>query len=50
MCFLDLTDFTQLTQERGDAVAAQVVERLSRIVQRISVQHGGGRSSGWATA
>jgi len=41
MCFLDLTGFTQLTQERGDAAAAQLVERLNRIVQRISVQHGG---------
>jgi adenylate cyclase len=41
MCFLDLTGFTQLTQERGDAVAADVVERSSRIVRRISVQHEG---------
>ena len=41
MCFLDLTGYTQLTQERGDAAAAQLAERLNRIVQRISVQHGG---------
>lgn len=41
MCFLDLTGFTQLTQELGDAAAAERVERLNRIVQRISVQHGG---------
>jgi adenylate cyclase len=41
MCFLDLTGFTQLTQDLGDAVAAERVERLNRIVQRISVLHGG---------
>ena len=41
MCFLDLTGFTQLTQELGDAAAAERVERLNRIVHRISVQHGG---------
>ncbi len=41
MCFLDLTGYTALTQERGDVAAAAMAERLSRIVQRISVQHGG---------
>ena len=41
LCFLDLTGFTQFTQELGDAAAAQLIERLNRIVQRISVQHGG---------
>ena len=41
MCFLDLTGFSQLTQERGDVAAAELAERLNRIVQRISVQHGG---------
>jgi adenylate cyclase len=41
MCFLDVTGYTQLTQERGDAAAAALAEQLSRIVQRISVQHGG---------
>ena len=41
MCFLDVTGYTQLTQERGDAAAAALAEKLSRIVQRISVQHGG---------
>ncbi len=41
MCFLDLSGYTQLTQERGDAAAAELAERLNRIVQRISVQHGG---------
>lgn len=41
MCFLDLTGYTQLTQELGDAAAAKMVERLNRIVQRCSVRHGG---------
>jgi adenylate cyclase len=41
MCFLDVTGYTQLTQERGDAAAAAIVERLNHIVQRIAVQHGG---------
>lgn len=41
MCFLDVTGYTQLTAERGDAAAAELVHRLSRIVQRISVEHGG---------
>jgi adenylate cyclase len=41
MCFLDVTGYTQLTQERGDAAAAAIGERLNPIVQRIAVQHGG---------
>jgi adenylate cyclase len=41
ICFLDLTGFTRLTQERGDAVAADLAATLNRLVQRISVQHGG---------
>ena len=41
MCFLDLTGFTQLTQQQGDLATAQLVERFNRIVQRISVSHGG---------
>jgi len=41
MCFLDVTGYTQLTQERGDAAAAALAEKLSRIVQRVSVMHGG---------
>ena len=41
MCFLDITGYTQLTQERGDAAAAQLAEQLGRIVQRASVKHGG---------
>jgi adenylate cyclase len=41
MCFLDITGYTRLTQERGDAAAAQLAEQLGRVVQRTSVKHGG---------
>jgi len=41
MCFLDITGYTQLTQERGDSAAAALVERMNRIVQRIAIEHEG---------
>ncbi len=41
MCFLDISGYTRLTQERGDAAAADLAEKLGRLVQRASVQHGG---------
>lgn len=41
LCFLDLTGFTQLTQDVGDVAAAQLIERLNKIVLRISVQYDG---------
>jgi len=41
ICFLDITGYTRLTQERGDQAAADLAERLSRLVQRSSVAHGG---------
>jgi len=41
MCFLDITGYTRLTQERGDVAAAQVAEELGRLVQRTSVKYGG---------
>ena len=41
MCFLDITGYTRLTQERGDAAAAELAEQLGRLVQRTSVKHGG---------
>jgi len=41
MCFLDLTGFTQLTEELGDAEAARTIERSKRIVRPISVRHDG---------
>ncbi len=41
MCFLDITGYTRLTQERGDAAADQLAEQLGQLVQRTSVRHGG---------
>jgi adenylate cyclase len=41
MCFLDLTGFTRLTEEHGDAEAAALAGRLADIVQRGSRSHGG---------
>jgi adenylate cyclase len=41
MCFLDITGYTRLTQERGDEAAADLAATLARLVQRGSVQYGG---------
>ena len=41
ICFLDITGYTRLTQERGDDAAAALASTLSRLVQRTSIQHGG---------
>ena len=41
MCFLDISGYTRLTQEHGDAAGAQLAEQLGRIVQRTSIRHGG---------
>jgi adenylate cyclase len=41
MCFLDITGYTRLTQERGDEAAAALAATLGRLVQRTSIQHGG---------
>jgi adenylate cyclase len=41
ICFLDLSGYTRLTDERGDAAAADLAGRLSRMVQRTAGQHGG---------
>jgi len=41
ICFLDLTGYTRLTDERGDEAAADLAGQLSRLVQRTSVKHGG---------
>ena len=46
MCFLDITGYTRLTQERGDAAAADLAEQLGRLVQRTSIKYGG-RSVKW---
>jgi adenylate cyclase len=41
MCFLDITGYTRLTEERGDEAAAELAGQLGRLVRRSSVQHGG---------
>ena len=41
ICFLDLSGYTRLTDERGDEAAADLAGQLSRIVQRTSSQYGG---------
>jgi adenylate cyclase len=41
ICFLDVTGYTRLTQERGDDAAAELATTVARLVQRTSVQHGG---------
>ncbi len=41
MCFLDITGYTRLTEERGDAAAAELATRLARMVERTSVRRGG---------
>jgi adenylate cyclase len=41
VCFLDLTGYTRLTQERGDEAAAQVATRLATLVRRSAQEHGG---------
>ena len=41
ICFLDLSGYTRLTDERGDAAAADLAGRLSRLVNGTSVRYGG---------
>jgi adenylate cyclase len=41
MCFLDLTGYTRLTEERGDQVAAGLAEALAVLVGRSAREHGG---------
>jgi adenylate cyclase len=41
ICFLDLSGYTRLTEERGDRAAAELVSRLASIVQRPADRHGG---------
>jgi adenylate cyclase len=41
MCFLDLTGYTRLTQERGDQAAADLAARLAGLVRRSSQEHDG---------
>jgi adenylate cyclase len=41
MCFLDLTGYTRLTEERGDQAAAELAARLAGLVRRAALEHGG---------
>jgi adenylate cyclase len=41
MCFLDITGYTRLTEERGDEAAADLAARLAALVRRSSQEHGG---------
>jgi adenylate cyclase len=41
MCFLDITGYTRLTQERGDDVAVGLAKKVARLVERTSIRYGG---------
>ena len=41
MCFLDITGFTRLAEERGDEAAADVATSVAALVRRTSAAHGG---------
>ena len=41
ICFFDVTGYSRLTEERGDEQAADLAARVARLVQRVSVAHGG---------
>ena len=41
VCFLDLTGYTRLTEERGDAAAADLAARLAGLVRRSAPARGG---------
>jgi adenylate cyclase len=41
MCFLDVTGYTRLTEERGDAAAADLAARLATLVRRSAQEHDG---------
>jgi adenylate cyclase len=41
VCFLDLTGYTRLTEERGDEAAAELAETLAGLVRGRSQEHGG---------
>jgi len=41
ICFLDISGYTRLTQERGDDAAADLAGTLTRLVERSAVRHGG---------
>ena len=41
ICFLDITGYTRLTEERGDEAAADLAARLTPLVQRPAERHDG---------
>jgi adenylate cyclase len=41
VCFLDITGYTRLTDERGDAAAADLAARLATLVRRSAQEHRG---------
>jgi adenylate cyclase len=41
VCFLDITGYTRLTEERGDEAAAELAARLAHLVRRASQEHRG---------
>jgi adenylate cyclase len=41
ICFLDITGYTRLTEQRGDKAAADLAGRLAPLVQRPAERHGG---------
>jgi adenylate cyclase len=41
MCFLDLTGYTRLTEERGDRAAAALASSLASLVEQVSLPHDG---------
>ena len=41
ICFLDITGYTRLTDEHGDAAAADLAEVLGRLVSRSTMERGG---------
>jgi adenylate cyclase len=41
MCFLDLTGYTRLTEERGDRAAAALATSLADLVEQVSLPHDG---------
>ena len=41
ICFLDITGYTQLTEDRGDEAGAELAETVGGIVRRVSTRFGG---------
>jgi len=41
ICFFDLSGYSRLTEEHGDAAAADLAGRVARLVQRVSAERGG---------